>query len=717
MNTAWRYLGFTAAGLVMVEALSAEPVEERRLAATEGSISADDRRPISARDLLQITDIGGYEGTISLSPDGEWVVYQTQRANLATNSYDISWYAVPATGHDVSRLVDSGREIILNSSGLGRVNGSRADIKAQWSPDSKRFAYLKHEKGEIQIWLSSTAGAPKQLTKSAADVGEFEWTPDSRQIIFKTSAPRIEASRADREEAKSGYLFDNRFFVEYARKPLAADCSEKLFMNYPRDEKRCTGRTWIVEIEGGVERRASTDEELLYATLKQGVPEQLAGRDARAVARSSDGTRLAWLENEDPKTFAGHAPPLRVFVSSPHRRCDLQACTGLRMERLWWSDDDREVVIQKREGVKHSRSAFYSWNPKTNRIRRMLVTEDKIFACDRSRGYLICLHEGWASPRKIVSLNLKGGSIRTLVDPNPDFKKILAPAVEKLELQDGFGNDVVAHVVYPLRYEKGRRYPAVIVQYRSRGFLRGGVGEEYPVPLFAANGFVVISFDRPDDDRISSRLADALEAERILWTDFYDKQSALNALDSILDGLDRRGFIDPARVGLTGLSDGAETVQYALIHSGRFAAAAASSTYWSPSVYFFAPTPWRKQIEVQFGRPYTSLERWRGISLSLNADTIDTPLLLQVSDQELTHTMEDYTALKAAGKPVEMFVFPDGYHIKWMPSQKHAVFRRSVQWMKFWLQGEEEGDPVDPEQYSRWRAMKQELQANREFQK
>jgi hypothetical protein len=55
---------------------------------------------------------------------------------------------------------------------------------------------------------------------------------------------------------------------------------------------------------------------------------------------------------------------------------------------------------------------------------------------------------------------------------------------------------------------------------------------------------------------------------------FCKQLSHFNALNEVLSDLIARGLVDPNRIGITGLSDGAENVVYALIHSSKFAAAA-----------------------------------------------------------------------------------------------------------------------------------------------
>lgn len=51
----------------------------------------------------------------------------------------------------------------------------------------------------------------------------------------------------------------------------------------------------------------------------------------------------------------------------------------------------------------------------------------------------------------------------------------------------------------PLDYEPGKRHPLIVTTYRSGGFLRGAVGDEFPIQLFAARGFAVLDFDAPPD--------------------------------------------------------------------------------------------------------------------------------------------------------------------------------------------------------------------------
>ena len=157
-------------------------------------------------------------------------------------------------------------------------------------------------------------------------------------------------------------------------------------------------------------------------------------------------------------------------------------------------------------------------------------------------------------------------------------------------------------------------------------------------------------------------------------------------------------------MGLTGFSYGANLLRVALIHSDWIAAA---STAWLPdgqSIRHFRPRDALRLAEAVFGSDYydDDAEFWNEISVSENAEDIDTPLLMQVADREYFGTLPTFIALKDAGAPVEMYRFYDEYHVKWQPAHRYAVYNRNVDWFRFWLQDHQDPNSEKAEQYERW---------------
>lgn len=676
-----------------------------------------DGRPleaITAEDLVGLRDIV----SSSVSPDGAWVAYQLRQANLETNSYWITWHVAATTASGNPVRVGDGGEPIFNKGPFGYFLGTFDAGPAQWSPDGQWIVYRRKTDGEIQLWRSRVDGSDQeQLTRAAADVLRFRWNSEGSKIFFETEPPRSATDGAGNDQAGRGYLFDARFSPFYSTKPQRLQCSfyDRDWLDRP-GMPLCTPTLWAVDFETGHQRLA-TPEELADYKLPPPPgprPDVAPERVIRVTASMDDGRQIAWLENEDP-AHAGHLPPLTVFSSrSPETACPAVECRGRLISDLRWSGDGKELYFLRREGVAYSVRAYYAWAPETGDVRTILRTDDRLSSCQHAQDRMICLHDGPTVPKRIVSVDLKDGGIEVIVDPNSQFRGFRFGEVEKLAWKDGFGNDTFGHLVYPLDYVAGQRYPLVVVQYQSDGFLRGGTGDEYPIHVLASNGFAVLSFDRPADWIGSTRPRDVREHEQSEWKDLYEKRRALTALETVIERLDDRGLIDVDRIGITGLSDGAETLYFSLIHSNRFAAASASGGSYSTILYYLMPEGLRDYFNQnglgRLGGPNDV--HWADIDVSLNDHKIRAPLLVQVADHELLMAVQGYVALKEAGKPIEMYVFPDEYHVKWQPKHRHNIYRRNVQWFNFWLRGVEDPDPVDPEQYARWRKLREQHQAS-----
>jgi dipeptidyl aminopeptidase/acylaminoacyl peptidase len=246
------------------------------------------------------------------------------------------------------------------------------------------------------------------------------------------------------------------------------------------------------------------------------------------------------------------------------------------------------------------------------------------------------------------------------------------------------------------------------VQYDTRGFLRGGTGDEYPIQAFAGRGYAVLSLQRPQAMAFVRGARSFREGNRLNLIGFADRRSTLSSVETGVRLVIDRGIADPARIGITGLSDGATSTISAILHSRLFSAAA-MSTCCIDTTLAMRVGPAGARAFRETGYP-GMLERddpfWREISLSVNARRVATPILLQLADDEYMSALETYTALREAGAPVDMFVFPGEHHVKWQPAHRLAVFRRSLDWFDFWLRGIRSQAPDRQAELDRWDALR-----------
>jgi len=682
-----RWIGVALAAITLmfsVRPLAQPSARVFSLARESASIKA---RTVSAEDLVGLHDLG----VASISPDGGAAAFEVRTADPVRNTYCIQMFVLRIRGPHVLTKVDDGGELItLKFSNYGLLEypaGSPLSSTPQWSPDGRSIAYLKRVGGTVQLWQAFADGSgAASIAQSDVDIVSFSWMPRSNLLVF-ASRPGLKKFGDDvQNEGLRGFLYDDRFAPSITRQPM------------PRE----IPLTYKVVDRGDGSIREATAEEATF--IKPLPPSSISNADLWA---SLLGDRTAWSTR--PSSPRGQSR-LLATVGGKSFSCDDAACRS-GIFGLWWSADGDEVRFLRREGWARSQTAFYRWNPHNQRPSRLWVTDNVVENCSPADDDLICNFEAPTIPRRLVRLSGRSGVLRTLFDANPQLSAINLQPARRLHWRNNLGLEVFGDLVLPRDYQAGRRYPLLIVGYVSRGFLRGGVGDEYPIQLFADNGYAVLSFNRPidfGDIAASGNLEQDLKAG---LTDWADRRSVNSALEAGIDLVLGMGVADPNRIGLTGLSDGSSTVQWALINSSRYAAASVSSLNGQSS-YLAVSGPARAAIFRRRGllgiTDRGAAESWRQASLESGAETVNLPILVQTSDDELVGGLESYQALKELRRPVEMHVFPQEHHIKWQPVHRLAVYRRNLQWFDFWMSGKDDPDPVDPGQYVRWRSLKRD---------
>lgn len=666
-------------------ALLASPAQASCEELMPGADAGGGRRDVTAEDLIQLREIGFPDAAVTgpsplaVSPDGTRIAFVLSRADVATNSYCRALLVVPIEG-GAPRVVDTGGEFISLGSFVRELwvdTGFPKLVTPAWSPDGRSIAYIKREHGISQVVVVRVDGsAPPVATDLSVDVEDIWWNGQGR--LYVATRPGVEeAAAAIDKEGESGWLYDARIAPNYGPRP----------------------------------RIRATDAPL---TVREVDPANGSSRPARAglsappdrgttTAVSSAGNR-AWLERSGASPFA----PRQLWATDANGKkvaCGSEQCRG-RFLGIWWDERGREVRFLRREGWNQETYALYRWQVGARAAVRSFATADVIQNCVSAGAKLACTFENSTTPPRIVLVDPTSGKRRTLFDPNPEFRRLRLGTVRRLRFRNDRGFEAWGDLVLPPSYRKGARLPMILVQYNSRGFLRGGTGNEYPIFPLAAEGFAVLSFERPRS---------VASADPTLRTDeelnaanekgWAERRSMLSAMLAGTDVAIATGSVNPDRVGITGLSDGATAARFALINSNRFSAAAISSCCLEPkTVMTYGGVAWA-EFNRAVGYPPATVDShafWAPMSVALNASRIRTPLLMQLADDEYLLSLEAFQALRENGAPSEMYVFPEEHHVKWQPRHKLAVFERTLDWFSFWLRCTEDPDPAKAEQYRRW---------------
>lgn len=655
-------------------------------------------RDVTADDLVGLRDIGTAwiwdpaSPILSVSPDGSKVAFALRRAKAADNDY-CQGIVVVGTDRGASPLQVNagGRFLRMRQTLLGVTDypsGYAQIVTPKWSPDGGKVAFLRQDEGAVQVWIADLqAGTSRPVTKVAFDVEAFEWSGDGAAMVV-SGRPGLANAVADiEEEGGSGFLFDERYV------PFASD------RPFPLDG--IPTKSFSVDLAtGGVQEIVRDKGANASALVSAAGVVDLSGRTL------GPGGRSAWLV---PTEAGNVVSPGRIHASDAKGKntiCAEEAC--LRAKVMWWTTDG-SLVFQRREGWGWSLTGLYVWSPRNGQVRQVLQTPDVLVGCQVTGARLICGREGSLRPREVVAIDLATGAETVLFNPNPEVRNWRVGAVERLHWTNAAGVETFGDLVLPSDHRPGQRLPLVVVQYESRGFLRGGTGDDYPIQLFARAGLAVLRIETPVSSAYfkgaPSHTA-LFSAERVGWQHRREIQSSLEGGIALAVA---KGVVDGERVGITGYSDGAQTVRFALINSRAFKAASVSSCC-EDQTSIMSLYGLKGGAEMRsYGYPGLTDDGaafWAPTSTRHNAARMDTPVLMQLRDKEYLASLESYMSLRERGQPAELYVFPDEFHQIWQPEHRKAIYTRNVDWFRFWLMNTRDPDPSKAVQYERWQSLK-----------
>lgn len=644
-------------------------------------------RAIVATDLIELRDFGFPDsGTIrgemfSLSPDGRTAALQLWRADAAANRYCTGIVLVDLASGG-AHLLDVGGEPILmryDVHGLAdRIVGEPHAPSPAWSPDGTTLLYLRREQGVTQLWRVVVRGGPAApLTSGTEDIRGFAWEAGGATIRIETR-PSVTAERAQiAVEGRSGYRYDRRFWAlsDAAPSPSAANP-----MRWERIDARTGARLGSVEVS----------------------PE---GDDVSLEVKSPSGER-AWTAALDARVFLG-PEPLSVARRGHVTRCPDASCAE-RVRGLWWQPDGSLLFLRDWANPGAGRLELFRWRAGHKPVS-LYASNEMLMDCQYRQFILTCAHETALRPRHLWTIDTRTLRQRVVYDPNPEFAAVQLGSVERLAVRAADGAPAYADLVLPPDHVAGQKHPMIVVQYSSQGFLRGGTGDEYPIHLLAARGYAVLSYNRPTPASAGKVIRDPSDVARHSVADWADRRRTFSALEAAVDAAIARGAVDADKLGITGLSEGAASAVWAMLNTQRYRAAALGGCCEDPSTTRFAVGPQYLRETMAWGYPGPGKDDpdfWRPYSIGLGADRIATPLLLQLADSEYRLALEAAATLEQAGKPIDFYVFPNEYHIKWQPAHRLAIYSRAIDWFDFWLRDRVDPAPAKSAQFTRWRALR-----------
>ncbi|EJL37545.1 prolyl oligopeptidase family protein [Caulobacter sp. AP07] len=637
----------------------------------------------TVQDLIELTDLSGP----AISPDGAWVAYRGGRADLRGNRYVLSWYVAPLDRPGRPRRVADGGYALWTASGTPVVEAP------VWSADSRRLYFRALGEGGVQVWRTGLDSAPPEpVTHDQADVERYAIA--NGRLTYEVGPTRAEIRAAEADDYDNGVLIDE-----------TVDPAQSLFgaidINGRLASQRFSG-PWFGRA-GRLGARPPQRRAIDLATLSPVDVQDPAAETATSVA--SHGVLVTQTPGEAGQgairmTVGNAVTTLEVQDAEGRwRTCQLQACRAGRVLAAAWRPGRPEVVFTVRDS--DARYALWAWAPRSDAARRIAVIDGALGGggsrqpCAVGARRAVCVVSEPLAPPRLEAFDLDGRARTVLDAPNADLAAPAGLMVERLSWTDDRGQTFLGRLVTAAGAPG--RAPLFIHYYNCDGYLRGGTGDEWPFALIAQAGIAAlcVNYPTPPSDR-----QDAV-AE-------YD--TAEHGLRAVIDLLDRRGLIDPKRVGMGGLSFGSEVAYWTAMKSDLLAAMSVTSVQLEPTYYWINGFRGRDVHDNLrkvwgLGAPDETPERWKLISPALNTGKIKAAVLMQMPEQEYRPTIELISRLSNTTTPFELHVFANEPHILVQPRHRQAAYVRNIDWFRFWLQGYVDPAPGKADQYRRWKAL------------
>jgi dipeptidyl aminopeptidase/acylaminoacyl peptidase len=654
------------------------------------SFGAGNKRVLKPEDFAAIRDAD----EPSLSPDGRNVVYVVGTVDLAKDKQPKNLWMAKWDGSENRAL----------------TFGENQQTHPRWSPDGKWIAFLSgrgDERDNDQLWvLPSAGGEAEQLTHETGSVEDFDWAPDSKQIVLVVLDPDPREPEAKEKEKKTvppividrfqfkkdidGYL-TNRWshlklldckthkiesLTSGAHDDLlpawSPDARQIAFVSKRGDDPDRTDNWDIYSIEpkpGAKERQLTTGPEA------DANPEY-----ENPLAWSPDSRTIAYIRGGDPAKIEYAVRSLAIVPAAGGDAKKLTPDLDRNLSKPRWSPDGKSILAieenDRAENVMQFSVVANAGNPPTPipPSRRVIGSYDL-----NATGQMVVRASTPDRPYEIFAV--ENGELRCLSKQNDAFlARISLGKVEEASFKSKDGTEIHGFLVHPPNEKTGTRSPAVL---RPHGGPQSEYANEFDFEkqLFAANGYLVIL---PNPRGSTGRGLDYAMGIFAFWGS-VDVQDDLAAVDDAIG----RGLADPGRLGVGGWSYGGMSTNYLIASTTRFKAAVSGASI-SNVLAGYGTDQYIRDYEYEMGRPWEHPEVWERVSYPfLHADRIKTPTLFLCGESDfnvpLLNSEQMYQALRSLGVATELVIYPGQFHGLKKPSYILDRYRRYLGWWGKWI--------------------------------
>ncbi|HEX5788608.1 MAG TPA: S9 family peptidase [Woeseiaceae bacterium] len=620
---------------------------------------------------------------IAASPDGAYVAYTASTADLEADAWFDAVWLQPAEGGEPLRM-----------------SAPASNTSApQWSPDGRYLAVLSDRKDETaQVWLYDRRGGDaQQVTDLPQGVDQFEWAPDSSQLLLLAEDPTPDdlaeeppknprpwvIDRLQFKEDYVGYLDRYRAHVHVI--DLASrETRQVTFGDYEDSEPAWAPDSrriaFVSNRTDDPDSNRNTDIWVVDTGKPDAAPTRVTSAETSEAAPSwsPDGRRIVCTSTAPGILPIYALPRLAVVDTGTGALSAVAALDEIQVFSPRFTADGTAIlaITEDRGGQDLIRV-----DAKSGAVQSLVDGEDVVteFTTD-AEGDIFVLVSRPDLPAEIFSAG--DGELRQLGHVNAALLDGLKLAtVEKHAYSSADGTALETFIVTPPGARQGRRLPALL-------YIHGGPQAQFDyrfnsdAQLLASRGFLVVMPNPRGSFGYGQDFAAAIYRD---WGGI-DYQDVVAAVDFAV----AEGWADPERLAVYGWSYGGMMTNHVITKTDRFDAAitGASATLY---VANYGHDQYQRWWEEELGLPWLAENRgnWERISPFYSLDKVVTPTLVVGGEDDwnvpILNSEQLYIALKRRGIPTQLVVYPNEGHILSVPSYERDLYERYFDWLGTWV--------------------------------
>lgn len=644
------------------------------LFAGEKKEKADSSTP-TFKEVLNLT----YPGSPSISPDGQYILYGTRKADWDKNTYVSQiWLAVVKTG-EVKQMTFA----------------KKSSSSFRWSPDSRFFSFKSARDDKTQLYLMSpTGGEGKQITDFKTGFGSYRWSPDGKKIAYTASDEKSKQQKGIEKKYGEFDVIDKE--LDPSHLWLLDVDSGKTEKIVDRDDLHVASISWSpdgkkIAFEATPDSRIKSfsKTDIFIVTLQDKKIKKLvdqAGPDGSPVW-SPDGKTIAFNSGMGTETYFVNTEISTIPASGGKITC-LTRSFDENARLMDWKKDG--IYFTAYQGMSNH---LFRLSPRNTAIKRLTPADNFMLqgvSLDRKGSTMAFTYVNADKYMELYHSPVNKFKPVKLTNFSDQIAKWTLATKEAISWKSTDGAEITGVLIKPADFDPEKKYPLFVIIHGGPTGISAPqkfdrYNTYYPIEQWAAKGAV---FLEPNYRGSAGFGADfrKLNYRNLGVGDYWD---VISGVDYLID----RGFVDKDRVSSMGWSQGGYISAYITTFSDRFKAVSvgAGISDWVTYYYRTDITPFT--IHYLGDTPWADPEVYKKTSPMTHINNAQTPTLIQHGEFDqrvpVTNAYKLYRGLQDRGIPSKLIIYKGFGHGIIKPKEKLAVLTHNWHWFNKYIYGEE----------------------------